>query len=487
MNRIKSLIPFLTVMMFCGLLFVSGCSDPRYLSEKLYWQAEKNFAAVSAEKGKDLSEADFRRIISGYEKVIKEFPLEALAAKAHFKISNLYLSRKMFDKAREELKTIICNFSSNSSTAAGAQFSLAKIYEIEQNKNRALTEYEKIPELYPLTSLGLQTPLYLVQYLSPEDKTGSEEYYHRYLEHYRKVLNDYSDTSVAPRILQYIALIHGISGNTDKSLEAYDRIIDEFPLSKDAFQALAAKAEMYLKKLNDIPSAISVYEVLTDNYSEIPLTANFKAQLGWLYLKQGDVSRAEELFRAVKSNEHSLKEAKMSSFLGLAYIFREQKKIEKAVLLYEQIRDDFADSRVAVAVPFLIARLYLEAEDSRAGSALEAAIWDYEDMLKYLSSGKKQRTAAHYLTLAYLQNNEPEKALSVLEKLVRQYPDSPGYMLDVAQMYAGLKQNEKAIDVYSSLIDKYTDNEYLVNLSRSKIEQIHSMDTVPELPGPGLD
>ncbi|RLB75430.1 MAG: hypothetical protein DRH15_14095, partial [Deltaproteobacteria bacterium] len=81
------------------LFFLFGCTDSRYLSEKLLWQANKKAVKLINEKNKKLSKKDIEKIISFYREVINKTPLELPSAKAHFIITKIYLSQRKYSHA----------------------------------------------------------------------------------------------------------------------------------------------------------------------------------------------------------------------------------------------------------------------------------------------------------------------------------------------------------------------------------------------------
>ncbi len=481
MNRRYFLQPAVSAALILGLLINSGCSDSRYGAERLYWKAEQTAVTLIKQKGRELSAEDYQRMIDEYRKIIFLYPLEAFAAQAHFKISELYVAQKKFEDAQNEMENMIRNFSSNSSLASRGQFAIGKIHEIRGNTDQALEEYDKVSDLYPLTSLGIQMPLYTVQYLDRLGRVDDQEkIYERAIKKYNRLLNDYSGTSVAPVILTVKAQLNLLMKKNDAALKDWDALILEYPQSPEAVNAYLAKADFYERRMNDIRRALDIYTGFISDYARHPLVPDAEARMAWLYLRSGDTKTARNLFEKISTNPDNPDNVCLSALLGLATIARNNGQKEQVLGIYDRIYRDFAGTRIGTAVPFLRAQYLFETGDVRAETALSEAIAHYRSLIESLTASRElRRTASHYLILAFIRNNEHQKALRILQSLAAQYPDNPGYLLDLAGVYAMTEEQDEAIGVYEKLIEKYAGNEYLVSLSRAKIKSLEAMSASP--------
>ncbi|MBP7088521.1 MAG: tetratricopeptide repeat protein, partial [Candidatus Omnitrophica bacterium] len=185
----KSLIVIGLIVLGWALL-LNTYSDKHLAAEKLFWQAEQKAIKLTKNKTyQDLSKEDLAKIISTYRKVADKFPLEPLAAKAQFVIADIYALGGEYDKAQQELKKIIANFSSQGQIASAAQFAIGKVFELKGDSQKALIEYEKVSELYPLSALGLSTPLYITQYYKTiNDVVGQEKAHRQAIRHYKTLI-----------------------------------------------------------------------------------------------------------------------------------------------------------------------------------------------------------------------------------------------------------------------------------------------------------
>ena len=158
-------------MVFAILFLASltGCFDSRYVAEKALWHAENKVASLVRQKPQGLSAQDIQEIVKVYRDVVTKAPLDPLAAKAQVVISNLHLIQGNYAEAQKELRNIIQNFSSKGKIASQAYLNIGNIYEAQKRWDDAAGEYNKIIDLYPLSTLGLQMPIYMMQHYQRED------------------------------------------------------------------------------------------------------------------------------------------------------------------------------------------------------------------------------------------------------------------------------------------------------------------------------
>ncbi|UCC95898.1 MAG: tetratricopeptide repeat protein [Candidatus Omnitrophota bacterium] len=470
----------ISLLVTCFLLlatFLVGCTDTRYLSEKLFWHTQRETAKVLKKGTKNLDASDYNKIISLYQRVIDACPLEDLSAESHFIIAHLYASQGKYKEAQQELVNVIHNFSSQPKIAARAQLKIGKLYELQAKPQQAILEYEKVMDLYPLTPLGLNMPKYIVKYYrNINDVQAEERAYQRAIRHYKKLIGDFSQTPMSAVLRDYLASLYVMQADYQEAITVWDKIISDYPQSLQAAKALLAKAQVYTQKLKDIPKAIEIYEEFAEKYSSHKKIHEIEMQLGRLYLEDGQIEQAREIFDALLKDRSQEEDVMIKAHLGIATTYAKQADTKKVTEIYEYVKKVYPESKAALGIPYLTAQYYEQiGYDSKADEAYRAAIAEYEMMLQ--SDEKKEITkkeAANFLTLCYLKKNEMDKALQLLRMLADRHPQDPMYLLDLASLYRNLNALEKAIGVYNELIARYAHNKLIVSLAQAEIQTLKS-------------
>lgn len=469
MKRIQVMI--LTLLL--ALFLVSGCADNRFGSEKLFWQAEQVAAKIAENKTPEsLTGEDIAEIISAYRKVVKQFPVEPLAAKAQFVMVNIYISQKEYEKAHQELRRVIENFSYQSRIAAAAQFAIGEIFELQGKSKKAFAEYEKVTDLYPLSALGFSTPLYIAQYYKKiGDKAGEKRAYRQAVRHYKKIIGEYADTNVAGIAQNYLAKSYLEREDWSQAMKVWDEIIIKYPNTPQAIRSLMAKAETRAKQLNDLEGAITIYQDCVRDYPKAEFIKEIKLRLGELYLKASQVDRAKEVFLAIIKDYPKDEGLVIRSRLSLISCLREEGTTEEIIQSYKDIKESYPNNPAALSTPYLIFRYYKQINDSdNTRVALDKAIFEYEKEFSPRSHSKENLLLAKLLFLCYAEKEDWDKALSLLRKLSDNNQRDPGYLLSMAFVYLKeLGKTEEAKKIYEEVLDKYSSNEVLVKLIKEQI------------------
>jgi len=416
------------ILIFLGIFFLifTGC-DRRYLAEKLLWKADKKTKELIGKKGKNLTNEDIEKIISFYQEVVEKCPLETSSAKAQFAITHLYILKKEYSKAKEELKEIISNFSSHPKIASQAYFLLGKIWEKEGKMSKAYQEYEEVIERYPLTKIGLFLPIYMVKHT--QNFSTRERLFRKALRHYNKLINEFSGTKATFILKDYLALLYMAENKLDKSIEIYK-------------------------------------EMLKDSKDE---RISFK--LATLYLYNHQFKEAEKIY--LELLEKSRGEKRMLIYDALLKCYKEQGEKEKVIKTYQKLKEEFPHK--SLAVPYLIARYCEEIKDKDEDKFYAQAIDYYTKIVHNEEKIKRREAALNYLVLCYLGRNDFDEAIFFLKELIAQFPFNPFYPLRLADLYRSLDKPKEAISLYKDIKEKFKKNRWIVALCKKKINELQAV------------
>ena len=469
-------INFYAMIFFIVSVFLGGCADSKYMSEKLFWQAEQKANEIFENKAKKLEEKDYQEIIAAYRKVVDTYPLESISAKTQFIIANIYLSQGKQTEAQNEFRAIIQNFHSNRGIAARAQYHIGYIFESQGKWEEAFEEYDNIMVLYPLTPIGIKMPIQIVRhYQSKKDSEKEDKAYSRAVKHYEALLDKYEGTPYYPFIKENLAMVYLHKANEDKAIEIWDSIVSEYPQSPQAARTFLTKAELFSKSRERFPEAIEAYEEFIKRYPQDKRVSQVKLKQGSFYFQTNKIDKAKSIFLSFLEDypEH---EQRLNAYLGLSYCYTREKNTPKLMEIYEVIEKSYPGTRAALAVPLLTAQYYQKNNHiAEADEAFIEAISKYEALIKADKSDEALiREAVNFLSLCYMNKNDNDKAVGLLRDFSNKYPSDSTYLFGLAYVYSKIGNIEEAINVYKEILQKYSNQERLVKFASSKIKELET-------------
>lgn len=462
---------------FIAIILLSGC-ESRYLSEKLYWQANQAAKEIINNRPVDkLSAHDYQKIISGYRRVTQSCPLEPLSAQSQFVIAQAYILQNQFARARNELVSVTQNFSKNPEIASQAQFMIGNLYERQGNWEKAAVEYEKISGLFPLSKIGLKMPLYLAsRYQRNKDPEAAGKAYNDAIRYYKKFINEYSGTSFSAVLKDYLALAYMSQGNWNKAVDTWQAIVDEYPQSPIGETILFAIGETYSRQIKDLQKAIDTYEDFVRKNPQSKIIKHAEFQIGRLYFIKNDFSKAIQVFKELIKKYPGEEQLCVDSLLAIAACHEKQGEWEKAIGVYKDVRADYRDTPAALSIPLFIAQHYVKENLlSEAEGAFQEAISGYEKIIRENPNTNKAAEAQDFISLAYLSQQKWPQAISSLQALAAAYPNDPRAsksLFTLAIIYQKqLNKPEKAIEIFTKFIEQYPGHE-LASLAKSEINSL---------------
>ncbi|MFH1771993.1 MAG: tetratricopeptide repeat protein [Candidatus Omnitrophota bacterium] len=453
-------LSFSSIFALAFFSFIAGgCGDNRYNAEKLLWKAQKNEENIIRKVSGEPTKQQIGRVISYYKKVTQKYPLENSAVKAHFKIGQIYINSGKYDEARQEFKRIIENNSAISQIASRAQLVLGKSFESQGNIKQAMAEYDTLIDLYPLTSEGLQMPVYIIHYYKTQaDEESVDKAFKKAVRHYKSLIGEYGkQTNAAALISDYLAQAMFENSKWEEAIEVWDNIIALKEDSSFAAKALLSKAETYAVQLNNIDKSISLYEKYIEKYPKSPFIKQVKFRLGNWYLAAGQLKAAEVLFSALKEDYPKDDDIDIFKSFTRIRLLKEKGLNEEAAAEYSRLERDYPDNLNTVGVPLLKYRHYQDAGDiDKAALQLKSAISFYEKELKESSDKEKTVALAKWLFVSFAQIKDWDRALEVLESLAAKFPEEPNFLLSTASLLSNqLMRPDEAIDMYREVLDKF--------------------------------
>lgn len=249
-------------------LFVSGCAQDQYSIEKEYWrikkQAENIFRNPKAAPANELD-----RALSSLQKFSQKNPKNILAVEADFTIAKLYIAKEEFGKSRKQFNAIIAKYKESEVICSEAVFLSGNSYQLEDKWTSALEQYKKVIANYPLTTRGLETPIYVAQYYKvnrqPDKMLAA---FGEAIAHYRGLAAKYPDSPLAFKTYTLIFSCYNATQDWQNSVNTLNVILEKFKGKAKMDSLLLDMALIYKKELKDEVKAKEAVERLIKEYPD---------------------------------------------------------------------------------------------------------------------------------------------------------------------------------------------------------------------------
>jgi len=165
---------------------------------------------------------------------------------------------------------------------------VAKVYSLNGKPRKALDLLEDLMIDPSVARLMPEILFYMAQSMAQEGKKQAAEGL------YSEIIADYSKSSFAAMAFSGRAKYRRSQGLTDEALSDYARVVERFPRSYLAPEALRERAEIF-EGLGS-PDEYAEYEKLLENYPQLALTQNAIMHWGVKLYSSGDYAEARRVF-----------------------------------------------------------------------------------------------------------------------------------------------------------------------------------------------
>ena len=465
--------PLILSAFFCG-----GCGDSHYQAEKQFWHAEQKAKKLIESRCGNLSPEDYQDIIKGYKKVVEAAPVDPLSAKAHFLIVNLHTVQKNYVEAQNELKQIVQNFSADKKTASKAYFAMGKLWEMQGKFDEALEEYKKIIDFYPVSSLGLEMPLYMTQLCEKNrEKITGGWAYSQMIRHYQALIDEYKGTSFEPYLQNYLIKAYLKGENWDDMLKIWDEQIKKKD-DKTLLSASLSKARFYEEKEKNIPEAIKICEELIQKIPSDPSVSQIRLYMAQLRIKNGEMDKASDILSSLLKEFPKDQELAILCHLGLVSIDETRGRYTDAVEKLKKIREMFPDNPRSLAIPFQIYMNFEKMKDqANASRIMEETIREYSYRWKEEGKERIDLIIGKLLLRCYLQLKDWDRAAAHLQSFDERFPQTPYFLLLQAAIYSDkLELPLKARNVYNNILKRYSANKTITEAVEKLLKKLDTKE-----------
>ncbi len=448
---------FLTGACVAAFLF-AGCGGA-YNAEKAYWEMsrkhEKAIAAPSA-----ASPADFEAAASSVRSIVEKYPYWGKAAELQFTLARMYAERNDSETAEKEWIKVYTDFPKSTEIGARALFAIGRIYEQRKDMPGALRRYQEILERYPVTSTGLQLPLYIVQlHMREGNAEESAKAAEKAFRSYGNLVDTNPFGKGVSTVHELTVSLLGFQGRWNDAASLLEKFAAKYPAAEAAPMALYRAALIYQDQLKDAGKAVPLFQKIIAGYPKSKLIEPAQMEIGAVALGQGNFDQARLEFDKVLKGKPENTSLKASARLAMAAGYEKAGRWDEALEEYRQLQKEQPQSDEALQVPLLIARYYqAKGSIAKRDEELDQAIQSYGELIS--GTGKKAGPQAYeFLAGAYIMQQKWHETIVTLEKLCARYPQnarSADALLSIGMIYSEkLNDTVNGRRALQQFLDKY--------------------------------
>lgn len=203
---------------------------------------------------------------------------------------------------------------------AKIQYEIGHLYYLANKFDSAIAELEKVSIIDTITSFVLAAEIEKSQCYSHLGDTNKA------IDNYLRIIQEFPRTGILHKPLSAVAQLYYAKARYDSALVFYNKLIQEFPQAVESESAHWALAKSYYS-LGRIDEAVRVLDRFKQRYPNSIMLKNIYFELADYYIELGKYSLAEKTI-----NESFEKFGKSGSgFFRLATIYRKKGKLDEAL------------------------------------------------------------------------------------------------------------------------------------------------------------
>lgn len=296
----KALYTFAVILIGVYILFSLLDRRGEYVVEQKIWRAHKKFASI-AKDPKVVPDSAFDNVAAEYQSVINEYPDSPVIPNAYLLLGRVYMLKKDYGVAREKFEKVVEKYTKYLDVCAEAVSLIGNSYELEGDGQSAIVAYRRIVNNYPMTAIGMNTPLYIASLYSRlgNAQTASLEFA-KVVTYYKEITQKNPNTLLGMNSIKLLASTYFVQKKWREGVETLGRLLHEY--AKPQFLTVS-RLTIILRTINtvsvtqlkDFDLAIQIYQTFVKNNPDNPLNGIMNNMINQLQelKKKGIVSPSE--------------------------------------------------------------------------------------------------------------------------------------------------------------------------------------------------
>jgi tetratricopeptide (TPR) repeat protein len=258
---------FIFILILVGGFVLLSMIDTKsdYSAEKFIWKINKEFSEVTKDP-KTVPDITFDQIAHKYEVFIKKYPDSNLTSGAHILRGRVFMFKKDYEKAREVFEEVRKNYVDKPAIGAQALAETGRTYALEGDTENVLNTYKTMLNDYPLTNLGLETPLRIAQFHAQHKNVEQAAIaFKAAIIHYKKLISENPNSPVEFNALRLIASCYMAQHRWEEAVNIFGEVLIKFPQKeylnpRSAQTILKSINSLSVLKLNNFDIPLGIYK-----------------------------------------------------------------------------------------------------------------------------------------------------------------------------------------------------------------------------------
>ena len=188
----------------------------------------------------------------------------------------VHMHRKEYDRARETMIRVKRDYPKFYDQTPAVQYAIALTFEMQNNLDRAESEYKYLISGFPTSEEGMSTYLYLIEQYARDGRTADvARYEKRAEEQYNEIIVTRPGTRAAAAAMSYKAELYRRRHEWTRTTEILTEVFDKFPTSEIGFRAAVVAILIYRGELGNPAAADSLVQILKRRLTTVDETPNF--------------------------------------------------------------------------------------------------------------------------------------------------------------------------------------------------------------------
>lgn len=377
--------------------------------------------------------------VSNFRKTLRIYPFSKLREQAQYNIAYIYLNTNNYSQAVEEFQTVINKYP-KTDWAARSQYNIGDAYYNAGEYDRAIAAYQEVLKNYPKSSYiieainGIQyaqlsagkadsSSVILEDFLSDNPTSSTADQlryrqalnvfqtgnYERAIKEFRQYLRVTNSEKLMPEAYSNLGEAYRQLGQTDKAIDAYQTIVNEFPKNDLASSALTS--------LGTLNYARGEYQQSHANFEHLQETAPRYRQeayvgMGNASLAQQKTDQAKEEYEAALTANAGNEAAKV----GLGKVALAKNNYERAQEILAPVAEK-STTEIGAEAQFYLADIL------RRQGKFNAAIEEYAKVKVLFEAFDEWVSEAMYNSaVCHIRLGNKGEAITILNSIVNTYP-----------------------------------------------------------------